>query len=116
MIKLTTLEENKQFISVLNGDTTPTEDIYIHIITLYPNLKKLLYKKDNTEILFELPQENNEKEITYCSFQNLIGAVKEIAPLAETRLIIIENGKRINLFDVSYYELISYFSETENRK
>ena len=116
MIKLTKLEENKQFISIVNGDSISTKDIYIHITTLYPKLEKILYKKDNTEILFELPEANDKEQSVNCSYSNLVRGVKEIAPLAETRLIIIIKGKRINLFDVSYYELINYFSEIENRK
>ena len=102
MIEFTKKDEGKEYISILVGDGTPTEKIYKRIIDIYPNLKKSLYKKDDTEILFEFPESSNEEKRFNCSYQDLVITVKEVTPFAETRMIKIENGIRINIFDIPH--------------
>jgi len=54
MIKFTSKDDNKQFISILVKDNTLTENIYNYLSNLYKPLTFVFYKMDDEEIIFRL--------------------------------------------------------------
>ena len=54
MIKFNQSDDNKQFISILVLDKTPTQKVYDYINNFYNSINISFYKMDNEEILLNL--------------------------------------------------------------
>ena len=73
MIKTIKNDKDKQYISILVGKGAPTEELYNHIIKLCPELQNNLYKKDDIEILFEIPKVMGKTTgCSYCSDERFV--------------------------------------------
>ncbi len=84
MIKFTSKDDNKQFISILVKDNTLTENIYNYLSNLYKPLTFVFYKMDDEEIIFRL-----ESDIKYgFSLCELRQAANKIAEAVVTHFCV----------------------------
>lgn len=59
MIKFTSKEENKQFVSIGITDGTESNKVFDYISTSYPSISHAAHQMDEDEILLELDNRTN---------------------------------------------------------
>lgn len=91
MIKFTTVDDNKQFISIIVNDNTPIQNIYNYIVELYSPVKDVFNKMDSNEILLNLlsSEEQKKNKFTYgFSLNELKKAINNIACCTVTHFCV----------------------------